>query len=532
MLKRILPEQAFYLGLLFEKAAARHGRVPVVLDRPLDTFPERGADLDYVELADMVDDLAARLWACGMRPAERVAVHKSHSFDIALIACAAARIGAVPVPLSPELDGDIVSELLGRLDRPWLVSDADKLEGDLSKVDLPSLTRSVLVAGDREHGDGRSLAGLAGAPRREPVRLHPSQPALITHTSGTTGISKLMVHTAGSLFQRLLPQQIIAWPVRGRERVSLCMSFVHSRFFHSLGVFLNHGNPLSVLTDPDPEVIGPLFTRLRPGLVETHPNNFIQWESLAEAPGSPLASVRYYSTTFDAIHPRTIQRLLGASRRTRPLVVQLYGQSETGPISGWWYTLKSAEDMDGRCVGLPLPGFIKVRVVGEDGKPLRRGRTGRLEVRSRGRVLTYLGEDGRYRKQLNGSWWSLGDVGYLNRLGLLFLTDRDIDRIDSVDSNLELEDVLMSRLEELLEVVVVADRDGAPVPLVCTRGDSPLDLRRWREAVRDLPPLAEPLHVPFADLPRTSTWKIQRVQIGRMLAEGTLRTVDQTSPTG
>lgn len=530
MLSDLLPEKAFYLGLLFERAAAKNGRVPVTLDQPLDSFPDRGLDLDYVTLADLVDDLAARLWALGVRPAERVAVYKSHNFDIALIACAAARIGAVPVTLSPALSGGIITELLQRLDQPWLVSDAAKLDTDLEAPDLAALTRSVIVAGARPHPRGESLESASGAPRRDPVRLHPSQPALITHTSGTTGVSKLMVHTARALHHRLLPQQIIAWPVRGRERVALCMSFVHSRFFHSLGVFLNYGNPLSVLVDPEPDNIGPVFTRTRPGLVETHPNNFIQWEDLTEAPGSPLASVRYYSTTFDAIHPRTIQRLLGASRRTRPLMVQLYGQSETGPISGWWYTPKSAENTDGRCVGFPLPGFIRVRAVGEDGKPVRRGRPGHLEVRSRGRVLTYLGEEGRYRKQLSGSWWRLGDMGYLNRLGMLFLIDRDIDQIDTIESNLELEDVLMSRLEELLEVVIVADEGNTPVPVVCTRRDAPLDLQRWKEAVTGLPALADPVHVPFRELPRTSTWKVQRVRIREMFGEGSLPTVGAGEP--
>ena len=530
MLQKLLPEPAFFLGLLFEKAAARHGGVPVTLDRPLDTFPERGTNLTYVDLADVIDDLAARLWAAGVRPTERIAVYKSANFDISLTVCAAARIGAVPVPLSPALSGEIINELLHRLDRPWLVTDADKLDGDLRGVDVTGLTSGVLLAGTRPHEAGRSLVDLAGAPRRAPVRMHPTQPALITHTSGTTGVSKLMVHTAQTLFHRLLPQQVIAWPVRGKERVALCMSFVHSRFFHSLGVFVNYGNPMDILVDPDPDSVGPIFTRTRPGLVETHPNNFIQWEDLVDAPGSPLASVRYYSTTFDAIHPRTIQRLLGASRRKSPLMVQLYGQSETGPISGWWYTTKSAQTTDGRCVGIPLPGFIRVRVVGPDGKPVRRGRIGHLEVRSRGRVLTYLGEDERYRSQLTGSWWRLGDMGYLNRWGLLFLTDRDIDKIDSVDSNLEVEDVLLSRLEELLEIVIVASPSGEPVPVVATRRDAPLDMDRWKEAVRDLPPLTEPVQVRFTDLPRTSTWKVQRVQIRRMFEEGTLPVINRETP--
>ncbi|MCI3927763.1 class I adenylate-forming enzyme family protein [Streptomyces sp. AN091965] len=515
-----LPEKAFYLGLLWEKAADKHGDVPVTLDQPLATFPHAGTDLTYRSVADLVDDLAARLWHVGIRPTERVAIHKDDNFDIALLAAATARIGAVPVVLSAALSPDVVTQLLNRLAQPWLISDAAKLSGPLSGTDLTGLVRDTVLAGTTAHASLRLLADITDAPRREAVRLHRRQTALITHSSGTTGVNKLMVHNARALFHRLLPQQLIAWPIRKKETVALAMSYVHSRFYHSLGVFLNYGNPLVILTDPDPDTVGPIFTRTRPGLVETHPNNFIQWEDLADAPGAPLSSVRYYSSTFDAIHPRTIQRLLAASRRRRPLLVQLYGQSETGPISGAWYTRKSAAKNDGRDVGFVLPGFIRLRAVDDHGRRVPRGQAGHLELRGRGTIMTYLGEDERYEKQRHDGWWRLGDMGSLHRGGKLRLIDREIDQIDTIDSNLELEDVLMSRLDELLEVIIVPGTDHTPVPVVCTRRDAPLDEERWRTATAGLPAMAAPLHWPFADVPRTSTWKVRRVEITRMLHDG------------
>ncbi|MEI7033745.1 class I adenylate-forming enzyme family protein [Streptomyces pratensis] len=518
-----LPEQAFYLGLLWDRAAEKFPNAPVTLDQPLATFPGRGTEFTYTMLADVVDDLASRLWELGIRPTERVAVYKSDNFDIALLACAVARIGAVPVMTSSALTGDIVGQLLARLDKPWLITDAAKLTGPLDGTPVQELTRGTFLAGTGAYGGLPTIAEMDGLPRRPAVRMHSSQPALITHTSGTTGVSKLMVHNARALFHRLLPQQVIAWPIRRTETVALCMSFVHSRFFHSLGVFLNYGNPLVILSDPDPDKIAPIFVRHRPGLVETHPNNFIQWEDLATAPGAPLASVRYYSSTFDAIHPRTIQRLLAASERPRPLMIQLYGQSETGPISGAWYTEKSAAKNDGRDVGYVLPGFIKLRVVDDNGRPLPRNKAGHLELRGRGRIMTYLGEHERYLKNIaDGDWWRLGDMGYLGRFGKLHLIDREIDQIDAIDSNLELEDRLLSRLDELLEVIIAPGPDGEPVPVVCTRRDAPLDPERWARATADLPTLAEPLHWPFNEVPRTSTWKVRRVEITRMLRENTV----------
>ena len=43
----LLSDRGFYLGPMFQQAAARHGAVPVTLDRPLDVDPDLGLDLTY-----------------------------------------------------------------------------------------------------------------------------------------------------------------------------------------------------------------------------------------------------------------------------------------------------------------------------------------------------------------------------------------------------------------------------------------------------------------------------------------------------
>ncbi|GAA2097224.1 AMP-binding protein [Streptomyces albiaxialis] len=507
------------LGTLLDEAAARHPANVLILDHDLDVAPELGRRATVSEVADLVADLASRLWAAGVRPGQRVVVHKSDGFDITLLALAVARIGAVPVLLSAALDGPTVLALLRRAGNPTLVTDRAKLDGELPPAVLEEAERVLLVSGSRPGAVG--LADLAGAERVAPVAEDPDAPALITHTSGTTGVPKLAVQTGATLRARyLLHARALAPLVPGRETIALHISFVHSRTISMLSLALRRGFPVLVLSGEDPEHVADHFARFRPGIVEAHPNSFMDWEALADHPRRPFAGVRLFSSTFDALHPRTVRRLLGASSRRAPLFGQMYGQTESGPAVGRVFTRLRSPHADGRCVGFPFTGMTAVRVVSRNGRTPSADDPGNIEVRTNGHFVTYLGEHERYEQMAApGGWWRMGDVGYRTRWGCLHVLDREVDVIDDFCSTLEAEDRLLGRLEQLCEVIIVRDGTGAPVPVVCTRGDVPLDVAAWREAAGCLPPMAEPVQWRAEELPKTATMKIKRRELERILAE-------------
>jgi acyl-coenzyme A synthetase/AMP-(fatty) acid ligase len=152
-------------------------------------------------------------------------------------------------------------------------------------------------------------------------------------------------------------------------------------------------------------------------------------------------------------------------------------------------------------------------VVSRNGAAPSEKTPGFIEVAWDGLAKTYFAEHERYATNRNGDWWRTGDVGYRTRLGCLHLLDREIDMIPGVRSSLQIEDVVLSRMEELTELVVVQGPDGAPVPVICTVDDTPLDRDRWRAAAAPFPQLAEPVQIPQAELPRTATLKVQRLQL-------------------
>ena len=509
-----IQKSGLHIGLLPELAASVNPSTPVILDHDLDVLPEAGRRLTVARFAEHVDDLAARLWAAGVRPDEHVVIHKTANADTWLLAAAASRIGAVLVMLSPSLDAATVGALLQRVDRPNLLTDARKLDA-LADLPLADLTTRVISAAGRRPG-AIPLAELAGAPRVEPVVRPIDEAAVITHTSGTTGIPKLVVHTPRTQGMRLIPQWRLLALMRKKETVAIHIPFVHSRMVAAMSLALLKQFPVLLLRESAPAEVAEQFLAHRPALVEALPNSLMEWEELTEDPRRPFGSVKVFSSTFDAIHPRTMSRLLNSSDRRGALFFQIYGQSEVGPAVGRAYFRNSAHQKNGRCVGWAMPkGAAKVRVVSRDGRPPSKDNPGFIEVAWPALAKTYFAEQERYDANRHGDWWRTGDVGYRTRLGCLHMLDREVDMIPGVSSSLEVEDVVLGKLGELSELVVVQGPNGEPVPVVCTVDDTPLDPRRWRSAVAAFPQLADPVQIPQAELPRTATLKVQRLALAR-----------------
>ncbi|MFI2379139.1 class I adenylate-forming enzyme family protein [Streptomyces sp. NPDC018964] len=511
-------KKILYLGVVSERAAEKYGTTPITLDHDMQVFPEAGRTLTVSEFARHVADTADRLWAAGVRPTEHVAVYKTSNFDITVLACGAARIGAVPVMLSPHLDGDSIGELLQRLQRPTLLTDREKLTGPLAGLPLDGLTARVVTT-TGSHPGAVSFADLAGAPERRPVLLDPDQPALMTHTSGTTGIPKLVVHSARSLGARGNWQDKVVSFIRKRETVAMHVSYVHSRMYLGLAVLQTRGMPMVFMNDGSPEHVADMLVRHRPGVLETHPNSFLEWEQMLDDPRRPISNVKYFNSTFDAIHPSTMHKFLHATDRRSPVFLQVYGQSECGPLAARTYRRRNALKADGRCQGYPTPFMTKYRLVPRNGEKPSKETPGYIDVATAGRALSYHGEQERFDRQVLGEWWRGGDVGYRTKWGCLHLLDREVDTIPGIESTLEIEDEVLHKLEELTELVIVPGPDRQPVPVVCTRGDEPLDVRRWKAAVAGHPALAAPVQRRLSDLPRTATMKIRRLELARQLAE-------------
>jgi acyl-coenzyme A synthetase/AMP-(fatty) acid ligase len=514
---------------VWQVAAKRHPYDPVITDRPPDVDPAGSAIRTYTEWAQLVDELAAAMVALGVRPGDRVAVVKENHLDIALLGSAAARIGAVPALFSSNHLPDVMATMLSRLERPFLITDRKALVGmDISADKVSRLTeRTACLEPVSGRPDVVAFDSLRGAAPAVPRPRAEDEPMVITHTSGTTGVPKLVMHSARSLYSLAL-LEAEHWPVFGLRKddtMAFCEPYCHQRVVTGLLTLATVAPKMVMMSDPFSPRVRELLIEHSPTFVETLPNIYLAWEELARDPARIFRDVRVYISSYDAIHSRTVRTFLNATERRLPLWVQSWSQTEAGSVAFRPYLRRSVRNRGQRpsptlLLGWPLPTYGKARAINaDDSRPVPAGQVGLIQYSAPGRCLGYVGEQDRHARKRDGRWWNLGDMAVINRLGALRLIDREIDRIPGT-SSLELEDVLLDRLPETTEVIVLAVAGDQPQPVFSTVDDQPIDQPRWQKATADLPALSAPIQIKWSQFPRTATWKVRRPALREMVRSG------------
>jgi acetyl-CoA synthetase len=139
----------------------------------------------FGELADDSNRLANVLHGLGVAPGDRVGIVLPQRPETAVAHLAAAKLGAIAVPLSILFGPDALETRLYDADVRAVLGEGEPLERIAALgIDVP------LVDVDRDLGE---LLGAASS-RFEPIATTPDTPALLVYTSGTTGPPKGALH--------------------------------------------------------------------------------------------------------------------------------------------------------------------------------------------------------------------------------------------------------------------------------------------------------------------------------------------------
>jgi acyl-CoA synthetase (AMP-forming)/AMP-acid ligase II len=168
---------------------------------------------------------------------------------------------------------------------------------------------------------------------------------------------------------------------------------------------------------------------------------------------SPLKYVRSITAPLSPLQARRF------TDRFRAFVLNGYGQAEIGEVIGWTAADAKAFPEKIGAVGRPHPG-VAIRVIGDDGRVLEPGETGRLGVRPPNRALGYAGGGDLDDRVDADGYVDTGDIARVDREGFVWIAGRASDVINRGGNKVfpgDVEEVL--RLSPAVAEVAVV---GAP----------------------------------------------------------------------
>jgi carnitine-CoA ligase len=464
--------------------------------------------------------LARFLRSRGTGHGSRIHVHLPNCAEFAECLFAAAKLGAVLVPTSPDSTPDDLAYVLSHSGATASVTEPALLPGVLEARDLaPDLGEVLLARSARSLPGSRLLDDVLAGQSQEPIgaQAGPGDTAVILYTSGTTGWPKGVEITHASL---LFAGEVVAQSLRMRpdDRWLVALPLFHGNaLFYSTMSALVTGASLALMEVCEPQRFAGQVARHRATLASlfaTHVRMVLsQPAGGAEADGALRATV--YAQNLAERQVTEFESRFGC-----PLV-QLYGMTETvaPPLINPLYA-----ERRNASIGRQVP-HIPLRVVDSGGKDVAAGEPGQLLVGGvPGQTIMrgYYGNAPATAEVLRDGWLHTGDYVHADADGYYYFHGRGSDvlkpRVDNV-STAEIERVVMENwaVQECVAVGVPDPIQAEAIKLYVVRQPGePLsreEVYDW--CARRLAEHKRPDLIEFADaLPRTPVGKVDRGALG------------------
>lgn len=399
-----------------------------------------------------INELAAGLLERGLRPGDRIAALGPSSIELVQTYFAAAKIGAVIVPIPTGLVGREIVFMLDDVGARAIVVSADVAERFAGDIAAAQTVELRIAIGDAA-GYVPFAAIRAGDGGEPDVAVREDDMYAIRFTSGTTGLPKGVVSTHGDWITRSrnyllhIPhttdeRTILACPISLGLGSSLLMSYAYIGAHVVLQPRLEPAEFLRTLGSHR------ITTFMLP--LPSHYVALLDDPGFAAADPSSLRVIGYGGAVFPV---PLLERMIAAFPCG---IFGIYGALESGGFTTYLmpedHVLADVTEPQrtARLRRLRSCGreglHADVRVVDEDGNPAPPGEVGELIIRTDAMIRDYWNRPGEIEKTLRDGWFHTGDGAWMDEERYIFMSDRIKDVVRSGGMNVsavEVEEVLL-----------------------------------------------------------------------------------------
>jgi len=492
--------RSFTLFDQIERNARLHGQ--------RNAYSADGVRVTHAEYAQRVQRLSCGLAATGVSAGDRIAIVAHNGALYLDLIGAAARLGAIVVPVNWRLAADEVAHVLADT-APRVVIVAPDLKASLSVADLSAAR--IFSAGAEADGWPAAATLYRDDAAPPPAAIDDDAGLLIVHTAAVGGKAR------GALLSHRGLLEGAAQSARGWGLTAQDVHVGVLPFFHIAGVAMwmalqAAGGSTVVMARFDPKAVVEVIDREGGSVMGSFPPMLAGVLDAAAAAGSALKALRVVSGLES---PETLARFAATCPHADFWVG--YGQTETsGSVSK-----ARLSDRPGSA-GLPVDGHV-LAVVDDEDRPVPVGATGEIVVRGPMVFRGYWQRDEDNAFTFRNGWHHTGDMGRLDKDGYLWYMGRSPAKelIKPGGENVYPAEVERTLCEHpaVKEAVVfgVADAQwGEAVKAVCAcaPGTAP-DAAALIEFVgQRIARYKKPKHVVFVEqLPRTAGGAIDRAAV-------------------
>ncbi|WP_259313674.1 AMP-binding protein [Capillimicrobium parvum] len=426
---------------LFERGALAQPDTPAFLYFGTQISRERAAG-DARALA------AALRGELGLRPGDRVAVMLQNIPQLPIAFRAVWLAGGIVTPVNPmnkrrelhhQLNDAGVRIAVCLESLYWTVDDVrgeTPLEHIVTCSELDYLDDQPAALDGHERIDcpgGLPFIDLverhAAAAHLTPVTPQPSDPALLTYTSGTTGLPKGAINTHANVAHNA--ELITRWFDLGAGDVTIALA----PMFHITGIVCHlassaySGTPLLMLYRFEPGEMLRHIERWRATWSIGPLTAYIAMLNHPDFQSRDLSSLTKVAAGGAPVYPAVVEAWEAA---TGVYIHNAYGMTETSaPTHLTPFRAHAPVDADSGALsmGIPGPNVDSTIVSIDDGSELAPGEIG--EIVSRGPMITpgYWNRPEETEKAIVDGWLHSGDVGKRDQDGWFYLVDRIKDMI-------------------------------------------------------------------------------------------------------